>query len=171
MMLWGGYDPTYRNDGGRLSPTSNSWSSIPTSGAPTARRWHTGKWCDDRFVIWGGYDGAAYLNTGAYYMGTSWTDINTGAPTGRCDHTAAWDGKYMTVWGGQIGPGAADVTQTGSRFDPSDSSWGATSTTSAPSARRLHIGVWTGAGMIIWGGGTSTATFPPALADGARYLP
>ncbi len=171
MMVWGGYALTYFNDGGRFNPSGNSWSSLPTSGAPTERRLHTCRWCADRLVVWGGYDGATYLSTGAYYLGAGWTDIDLGAPAGRCDHTAIWDGKYMTVWGGQTGSGASDVTQTGSRFDPSGPSWSVTTTTGAPAARRLHTGVWTGAGMIIWGGGTSTSFTPPAINNGGRYLP
>jgi N-acetylneuraminic acid mutarotase len=171
MLVWGGYDLTYLNDGGRFNPSGNSWSSIPASGAPTQRRLHTAVWCEDRFVVWGGYDGTTYLDTGAYYQGASWHDIDLGAPAGRSEHAAVWDGRYMTVWGGQTGDGASDVTQSGSRFDPSDDSWATTQTTGAPSARRLHIGVWTGGGMIIWGGGTSTAVIPPATATGGRYLP
>jgi N-acetylneuraminic acid mutarotase len=172
MIVWGGDKLTYLDDGGRYNPSGNSWSSIPTAGAPTERALHTGIWCSDRFIVWGGYDGTTYLDTGAWYMGTGWTDTdNLGAPIGRSDHTAVWDGKYMIAWGGQTDTGASDLTQSGSRLDPSDNSWAATSTTSAPSARRLHIGVWTGAGMIIWGGGTSTSVIPPTTATGGRYLP
>jgi N-acetylneuraminic acid mutarotase len=70
-------------------------------------------------------------------------------------------------------PGAAQET------------WTATSTTNAPSGRRVHTAVWTGAGMIAWGGwaedGTTFntgGTYDPdtdrwsaiGVAPSARYL-
>ena len=54
-------------------------------------------------IVWGGYDGNVYLNTGGRYNpGTdSWTATSTtNAPTARGFHTAVWTGSEMIVWGG-----------------------------------------------------------------------
>lgn len=45
---------------------------------------------------------------------------------------------------------------------------GATSTGSAPTARRLHAAVWTGSEMVVWGGSQTPAA---QFADGGRYDP
>jgi hypothetical protein len=44
-------------------------------------------------------------------------------------------------------------------------SWTATSTTGAPTARRLHTAVWTGSKMIVWGGET------PRVSTGGVFDP
>jgi len=51
----------------------------------------------------------------------------------------------------------------GFAFGTSDT-WLATQTTGAPSARKSHVGVWTGDSMIVWGGETN-------LDDGGIYNP
>src|SRR5205823_5064830 len=48
-----------------------------------------------------------------------------------------------------------------------DDTWTATSTTSAPAARRHHTAVWTGSEMIVWGGASSGSVFN----TGGRYNP
>src|SRR5262249_2841753 len=47
---------------------------------------------------------------------------------------------------------------TGGRYDLSLNDWTPTSLISVPSARALHIAVWTGSRMVIWGGLPSTNT-------------
>jgi hypothetical protein len=49
-----------------------------------------------------------------------------------------------------------------------DDLWTPTSTTNAPTARRLHTAVWTGTEMIIWGGDDQNGNL---LNTGARYDP
>ena len=168
MFFWGGYstDYQYLNDGGIYYPASDSWTFTTTGGAPAERHLHTGVWCGDRFVVWGGYN-STYLASGAYYRSGGWTPINTGAPAARQKHSAVWDGKQMTVWGGE--DTTSTVTQTGSRLDPASRIWSSTSTTGAPSARRLHSATWVGAGMVIWGGSINTGG--STTNTGGRYLP
>src|SRR5439155_1504719 len=55
---------------------------------------------------------------------------------------------------------------TGGRYDPGTDSWRATSTSNAPTARDHHTAVWTGSGMIVWGGaGIDSQT----VNTGGRY--
>ena len=131
----------------------DSWTATSTTNAPTGRSDHTAVWTGSEMIVWGGYDAAAYLNTGGRYNPStdSWTATSTtNAPTARDSHTAVWTGSEMIVWGG-FGDGS-DALNTGGRYNPSTDSWTATSTTNAPTARADHTAVWTGSEMIVWGG-------------------
>src|ERR1035441_5577220 len=67
MIAWGGdsrsSSRTYYNDGMRYNPTANTWTALPTTGAPAARGYHTAVWTGNEMVIWGGYN-VGYLNDG-----------------------------------------------------------------------------------------------------------
>jgi N-acetylneuraminic acid mutarotase len=67
----------------------------------------------------------------------------------------------MIIWGG-------NASQTGGRYNPATNSWTATSTSSAPSGRWDHTGVWTGSEMIVWGG---LDAFGFVLNTGGKYNP
>jgi hypothetical protein len=57
-------------------------------------------------ILWGGYDGSSFVNTGGRYNPgfDSWTATSTAnAPTARELHTAVWTGSQMIVWGGVVG--------------------------------------------------------------------
>ena len=62
----------------------------------------------------------------------------------------------MIVWGGWD---AANIFNTGGKYNPGTDSWTATSTTNAPTARYVHTAVWTGSEMIVWGGGANGTLF------------
>src|SRR4030095_16324472 len=73
-------------------------------------------------IIWGGYNGSMYFNTGRRYNpGTdSWTPTSTThAHTARASHTAVWSGGEMIVWGGfdgstHLNTGGRSCAQAGS---------------------------------------------------------
>lgn len=184
MIVWGGRDSASRlATGGRYDPASNTWTATPTLGAPTARDEHTAVWTDEAMIVWGGSNGASTFSTGARFVPSSnnWTAINpTGAPSARRQHTALWTGAEMIVWGGCASTGtfegcssAADLLSSGSRYDPSDDGWSATSGLDAPAKRDRHSAVWTGSEMIVWGGNNAIYDFGviSALRDGSRYSP
>src|SRR5439155_17445676 len=100
----------------------------------------------------------------------TWTPTSTvNAPSARYHHTAVWTGSVMLVWGGWTDSPPADLN-TGGRYDPSSDTWTPTSTLSAPAARRDHSAVWTGARMIVWGGGSGFCC-QPDLGTGGQYDP
>ncbi len=148
---------------------AESWTTLSTAGAPSARWGHTAIWTGSEMIVWGGHgsgstlvaDGFAYdpaLNT--------WRRIaDAGAPAARYFHTAVWTGSEMIVWGGL---GAAGYLATGARYDPVLDHWIPLSTTNVPAARRFHTAVWTGSEMIVWGGETGNCAQP---SDGGRYDP
>ena len=79
--------------------------------------YHTAVWTGNEMIIWGGWNGSNYFNTGGRYNPStnSWTATSTtNAPSARPGHTAVWTGSEMIVWGGN------NPTQlnTGGRYCP-----------------------------------------------------
>jgi len=85
MIVFGGYNLAYQNTGARYNPTTNTWTAITTSGAPSARHYHTAVWSGTEMIIWGGSSGSTALSDGARYnpTGNTWTAIRYGERT-RC---------------------------------------------------------------------------------------
>jgi N-acetylneuraminic acid mutarotase len=119
-------------------------------------------------LIWGGWNGTVYYNTGGLYDpgADTWagTSIGVNVPSARRDHTAVWTGSTMIIWGGYDG---TNNLSTGSIYDPSANSWAVTTTeTATPIGRRDHTAVWTGSKMLIWGG-----RYAVPVNTGALYTP
>src|SRR5690606_26383253 len=81
MLIWGGYDGAggnTLNNGARYNPSTNVWTPISTTNAPSARGEHSAVWTGDRMIIWGGEDFFAPIDTGASYdpMTNTWTAIS-----------------------------------------------------------------------------------------------
>ena len=118
MIVWGGLVdyPFFIvfNDGGKYNPSTNSWTAISTTNAPSERTAYTAVWTGSEMIIWGG-NGAGggngdwgSLNTGGKYnpVTNGWTSTSTtNAPTARDGHTAVWTGSRMIVWGGNYNDG------------------------------------------------------------------
>ncbi len=159
MIVWGGYNGSYLNTGGKYDPATDSWSATTTGGAPSARRYHTAVWTGTLMVVWGGWNGAV-LNTGGGYNPStnSWTaTTTTGVPAAREMHTAVWAAtpNRMIIWGGADG---TNYLNSGANYDPTGNSWSATST-ALLSSRSYHTAVWTGTRMIVWGGWNAPSYF------------
>jgi len=177
-MAWPASAQTALDNGpaGSSGCVDDTWAAISTVMAPSPRSDYAAVWTGSEMIVWGGYDGSSYLNTGGRYDpdSDSWTPINTvGAPSPRAGHTAVWTGKEMIVWGGGtcgvrelLVPTAPSSTctylKTGARYDPTTDSWVATTLVGAPTGRALHTAVWTGTEMIVWGRINNT---------GSRYDP
>ena len=172
MLIWGGRRwngcvGERMNTGGVYEVSTDSWTSITTVGAPTARTSHTAVWTGTEMIIWGGYT-ASYVNTGGRYdpLADSWIPTTTiDAPSGRSSHTAVWTGSEMIVWGGYCG--LFCERNTGARYDPILDVWDELPTTDAPAARYGHTAVWTDSEMVVWGGYNGTNR----LNTGGRYTP
>jgi hypothetical protein len=180
MIIWGGdagmvsSEPTLGN-GGSYDPVSNSWSSVATAGAPTARELATAVWTGSRMIVWGGLKAngmspPSTFNNGGIYdpQANSWKQISTsGAPTARLAHTAVWTGSEMIVWGGRTPIIDADPMNSGGIYDPATNTWRPVSMLNAPSPRAFHTAIWTGSRMVVWGGGDAHSV----LAGGGIYDP
>jgi hypothetical protein len=110
MIVWGGFNNgSYFNDGGRYNPAADTWTALPTNGAPTARDCQAGVWTGSEMIVWGGYGWKGSIQTYSYYndggryspVGNNWAAMTiASAPAGRKIHTAVWTGSEMIVFGG-----------------------------------------------------------------------
>ncbi|HXI02705.1 MAG TPA: hypothetical protein VNI57_05960, partial [Candidatus Saccharimonadales bacterium] len=120
----------------------------------------------NEMIVWGGLGAQATgLATGGRYdpIADKWSPTSiSGVPAGRIWHTATWTGDEMIVWGGTASSNAQPM-DTGGRYDPASDTWQETAVRNAPSARVFASAVWTGTGMIVWGGSF--------LDDGGIYDP
>jgi len=165
MIVWGGNNPA--NDqplatGDRYDPISNTWTSISTSGAPSARRYHSAVWTGQRMLVFGGLQGSAAVGGGASYdpATNAWTPLSTfDEPSPRYRHAAAWGGGRMIVWGGSDG---SQMLDTGRRYDPVADAWTPVSSVGAPAGKLGDGSVWTGAELIVWGGDNTGGRYDPA---------
>lgn len=158
------FDETDKN----LKYTTNSWD------------WR------NKMIVWGGFDGANYLNTGAIYdpETDSWKEMSTvNAPLKRAYHNAVFaewkdskgrDRFEMIVWAGW---NVSQYLYDGGLYDPELDTWTPINTNGAPSARAYHGGIWMNfikprnsrriREMMIWGGKISGGY----THDGSRYKP
>jgi hypothetical protein len=151
---------------------NDPWKVVSVDGAPIARDFHTAVWTGTHMIVWGGFDGAAYLNTGGIYdpATNTWEPTSiVNAPSGRRRHTAVWTGTHMIVWGGEDAGGAAAKPQTGGLFDPATNTWTQTSLNTVPEGRTLHTAVWSGTQMLVFGGVGTALTSP--VKTGGIYDP
>ena len=138
MIVWGGLcqgscSAFNLNTGGRYNPTTNTWTSISTSGAPVGREEHTAVWTGSEMIVWGGthyFPGVPAFNTGGRYNPTTNTWISTSttsAPKERNHHSAIWTGNQMIIWGGENF--AEDgFFNSGGKYDAASNTWLPTST-------------------------------------------
>src|SRR5215831_12388433 len=54
MIVWGGYNGSYLNTGGRYNPSTHSWTATSTTNAPDARSNYTAVWDGSEMIVWGG---------------------------------------------------------------------------------------------------------------------
>src|SRR5262249_40437317 len=145
LVVWGGLrigaPPEDLQSGGRYDPASDAWATVSTSGAPSAREYHSAGWTGSKGAIWGGFiqnSTSSPVNTGALYDpgADAWMPISpTGAPSPRPFHTAVWAADRMVVWGGGQ---SFFSSQTGGRYDPATDTWLPTATVGAPLGHTQH---------------------------------
>jgi N-acetylneuraminic acid mutarotase len=159
-------------------PVNDTWSNGSLYNVPDPRHSHTAVWTGSEMIVWGGFNGGAYLNTGGRYNPAtdSWTPTSVvGAPVGRALHTAVWTGSTMIVWGGYsptiikacpLNCICATLINlpfnpngTGGVYDPVSDTWTPTTLQNtngdpAPSPRYGHAAIWANnqQQMIVWGG-------------------
>ena len=173
MIVWGGEGYSgCLNDGGRYNPAADSWTALPTSGAPAGRFYHTAVWTGSEMIIWAGVAGTSPATRISTTAGATIRRPTVGRPcrpparlAARGYHTAVWTGSEMIVWGGwdrYVG-----CFNDGGRYNPTANSWTAVSSPGAPAARYLHTAVWTGSEMIVFGGQGNSGY----LSDAWSYYP
>jgi N-acetylneuraminic acid mutarotase len=126
-------------------------------------------WTGKEMIVWGGTTRerdaqSVYFENGARYdpEADAWRPISTiGALKGRVSTFAVWTGTEMVIWGGVNDVQASGVNDpnryiaTGARYNPATDTWTEMTVTGAPPAR-LTCGVWTGEGLLTFGGYNGT---------------
>lgn len=175
MIIWGGYGDSYYPDGARYDLSSKTWKMLPP--VPDNFLFRTGYsviWTGSKMILWGGNNGGDGLKDGVMYDPSTdtWT-MMADAPADMVErflHTAIWTGEEMVVWGGQAYENGSTVYYNdGARYNPATDTW--TMLASVPSniqGRFAHSAVWSGSGMLIWGGKRQYGT---NFMDGAQYTP
>jgi N-acetylneuraminic acid mutarotase len=157
LFVWGGAGNAAGSDlgdGAIYDPSNDTWSTIATTGAPTARIGAVAVWTGSVVVVWGGGDLAATTdyNTGARYNpgSNTWSAMsNGGAPSARRNAFAVWTGSRVLVFGGEQKNGSA-VGNAG-LYDPVNDVWSNTAGGAPPSALSPAVG-WNGASFYVYGG-------------------
>jgi len=112
MFVWGGDDYVSQSlgDGAIYSPSTDSWSPLPSENAPSPRLSGGYEWNGRDLIIWGGYDSwtfpTPFFNNGSRYNSSNnlFSPMSeNNAPGGRSDIKSVWLDKYFFVWGGYDG--------------------------------------------------------------------
>lgn len=173
MIIWGGYNSSLRfNTGGILE--DNNWTPTSTSDpdTPSARTGHTAVWTGEEMIIWGGANDTVYYNDGAKFDPTkpddeAWVPLLEVSSTFKCRsfHTAIWTGSEMVIWGRETLNPSLSYLNDGAYYNYQNNYWVELPTTTL-SGRSQHSAIWTGTGMIVWGG--KNASGP--LDTGAHWI-
>jgi N-acetylneuraminic acid mutarotase len=125
MFVWGGIvkgtiGTTDTNTGAAYDPVSNSWFTLPTTGAPSARDYHSAIADRTNMIIWGGSKNinSQFLNDGGIYniLDGTWKPLPANADVpARNWHSAVWTGSKMIIWGGAT---ATSSLNTGAVYSP-----------------------------------------------------
>lgn len=171
ILVWGGvYEnagDTFRTDGFKYNPSTNTWTTISSSGAPSGRKFPFYANTGTQLIIWGGINNSGTLNDGAVYTysSDSWSAItSTNAPTVRAHPgPAPWTGNHMVVWGGITdfstlpNPGLAND---GKLYNPTTDTWiDLPSTSYLSTAVGKHHLAYANGRVFVWGGWTGADTF------------
>ncbi len=180
MIVWGGNDNfNWHDDGAFFDPSKGpggAWlGTTASTGAPTAREQLTAVWTSTDLLVWGGWTGGPYENTGGLLdsgAGTSGTWTATavdGAPSPRAEQVGLWTEGELVVWGGCGSDTCADVDGDGGRFvpDAKGGKWTPITAQAALPPRRGAAGVTTGKSIIVWGGRSDPSTLLDDGAEGA----
>jgi hypothetical protein len=175
MIVWGGY--LFGTSGGAYDPVADAWRPVHFGEEAWA---HTAVWTGSEMLVFGGWWGQCY-STEAGYRYDPVADRATpiasiGSPLSRGYHTAVWTGREMIVWGGEYRFHTDGRTglSSGGRYDPATNAWTPTRTSGAPLARVDHSATWSGAELIVWGGGRGyfrCGDNEYARKSGGRYEP
>ena len=165
LLVWGGITPdlkrTFRS-GARYNPATDTWTPIASDDTAPAVWGSRAVWTGKEMIVWGGahQNGDENVNevlrTGSAYdpVRNRWRALSAeGAPSARFFHDAVWTGSRLVVWGGgdQNPPRHFDD---GGEYDPATDRWSPLKWADRPSARGMHTSVWTGRGMMVFGGST-----------------
>jgi N-acetylneuraminic acid mutarotase len=168
LLVWGGYNAVYGfvglGDGAAYDPASDTWRPLSSAGAPQGRWSHSAVWTGSAMIVFGGIgcgdggSGPEYCQGGGRYdpVADRWDSLSLAdAPSARNGHSAVWTGHEMIVWGGgsaRCQNGSSGACGDGAAYDPDSDRWRALAFPPTVGPRSMHVAVWTGTAMLVWGG-------------------
>ncbi|HUR45758.1 MAG TPA: cohesin domain-containing protein [Candidatus Saccharimonadales bacterium] len=160
-----------KNTGGRYNPATDSWTALPTDGAPNTAE-QVAVWTGTDMIVWGGrtLPSSILLDRGARYnlASNTWTPLSAiNAPSPRTEPASVWTGTEMIVWCGSNDQGGQND---GARYNPSSDIWTPMTNENAPHKRfmwRPDLGLWTGEGLLVYGG----SDYPYEVDNTDYYVP
>ena len=172
MIVWGGTAdrrsdteigraPSFGTDGAAYDPVANRWSGIRRSPIRSSANAEA-VWTGESMLVWTGTAAAVYSP-----RTNTWRRARRPPLKARDYSTAVWSGTELLVWGGTKRRCGDCFLRDGAAYSVTHDSWRRLPK-SPLSARDRHVAVWSGNGMIIWGGCCSRER--PEL-DGAVYRP
>ncbi len=137
MIIWG------VGVGAAFKPGTNTWRSLSSIQAPSARYGHSATWTGEEMIVWGGQiSGAPEFKDGSRYNPQTdrWMVLPTSQiPQPKSGHSAVWTGDRMIVWGGEtVDSLGAFVTNEGFEYDIGTNFWRQISGAGAPLPRAGH---------------------------------
>lgn len=146
--------------------TGSSWTmltNIPTGNTTDMAYGYSP--LHSKFVLWGGrIPPTTYLNVGAYWNGSVWTNLPTAPISARSHSAFGVDGDYFMVWGGR---GSSIEYNDGAYYKFSTNQW--TPMATSPLLGRFNASYTIVNGkLFVWGGQKVDGT---RFNDGALYNP
>lgn len=152
ILAWGGLrfergDAEPLNRAARYDPDLDAWSAMGLDGAPTEPGGGI-VWTGSEAVAWGSKSYELASEGGRYDPTLDRWRPTTAAPPG-----AGFGAPVIVVNERVVSwTGATDGPSRVATYDPREDSWVDAPTRCGPSARRDPLVVWTGDGILVWGG-------------------
>jgi N-acetylneuraminic acid mutarotase len=122
LLVWGGKNGgTPLGDGAAYDPAGNTWTPLPTLGAPAARSGHVAVWTGTEMLVCGGENAGGPLATGGAYdpaPGRWRTLSDAGQPVARSGGAGVWSGTELLVFGGLASSSPSVPTASLQRLNP-----------------------------------------------------
>ncbi len=194
MWMLGGFDGANWLDHtavgvfSRYGPAADQWDTMPAPpwgeqfGVPIPYEGATALWTGESF--WATHPSSGKLL--ANFDGTAWSEPTLPPPPSafaddRRFASLVWTGSRLLLWGGADSTGQRQAN--GVIYDIRMDAWSIIPVVAyspppdlvfpSPEPRFGHFGFWTGAEMLIWGGGDAGDTSRPSnmLSSGGRFRP
>lgn len=116
LIIWGGRSMSRQllSDGAVLDLATRTWTTLNSSGAPTARYQASGVWTGEELLVFGGQDAGGAASGGHAWRRSSgtWRVLPASNPAvARSGGLAAWTGTDLLLFGGQGAAGSSPIGQ------------------------------------------------------------
>ncbi len=156
MIVWGGIDGSRRLDtGARYDPHADTWTPLPTAGAPEGGGYPAVAWAGTHLLVWSRGTGATWdPETNA------WSPIASEPLFGvRKGFAFTWSGSKLLLWGGEIVDGpTGEAAVPGAVYTHETNTWRTLERNRGNAGAPWHEGrlgaklVWTDRTAFLMGG-------------------